>query len=60
MTTPRFATFVGLIIGAVWALAGFDGALITAVLGGGGYLAAMVVQGQLDLSDPFGNRNRST
>jgi hypothetical protein len=60
MTTPRFATIVGLVIGAVWAFTGFYGALLTGLLGGVGYLLALVVQGQLDLSDPFGNRDRQT
>jgi len=60
MSTSRFAIIVGLVIGAVWAFTGFDGALVTGLLGLIGYLIALVVQGQIDITDPFGQRDRNS
>ncbi|MDP8958250.1 MAG: hypothetical protein M3N51_03410 [Actinomycetota bacterium] len=57
MTIVRFAILVGLIIGAVWALAGFEGALLTAGLGLVGLLIALVIEGRVDF-DFLGQRER--
>lgn len=57
MTATRFGTLVGLAIGAVWAFAGFTGALITAVAAGLGYLVALLVEGRIDVTDYLGHRH---
>jgi hypothetical protein len=59
MTTTRFATVLGLVIGAIWALAGFSGALLTAALAGVGFLVALVLEGRVDITDYLGHRHRS-
>jgi hypothetical protein len=57
MTTTRFATVLGLVIGAIWALTGFPGALLTAALAGVGYLVALVLEGRIDVTDYLGHRH---
>lgn len=56
MSPSYIGAVVGLILGAIWAIAGFTGALITAALATVGYLAGRVVSGQLDLTDYLGHR----
>lgn len=56
-TVTRFGTAVGLVIGAVWALAGFTGAVLTAVLGAVGYVVALMLQGRVDVTEYLGHRH---
>lgn len=50
--------FVGLLLGLAWAATGFDGFLLTAVLGVIGFVVGKVVAGQLDLTPYLGGRSR--
>lgn len=50
MPLPRFCLLVGLAIGAVWALAGVDGAAIAAGLAVVGALVGLVLGQGIDLS----------
>lgn len=55
MTQPTtVGLFVGLFLGLALALDGFGSMLIVAFMGALGYLAAKVLQGELDLSDYIG------
>lgn len=56
MSASHIGAVVGLALGAIWALAGFTGALIAGVLALVGYFAGRVVTGQLDLTDYLGHR----
>ena len=56
MSASHIGAVVGLTLGAIWALAGFTGALIAGALAIVGYLAGRVVTGQLDLTDYLGHR----
>lgn len=58
MSTSRFATVLGLALGAVWALAGFSGAFLAGFLALVGFLVAQVLDGRIDLSDYLGERSR--
>lgn len=60
MSTTRYATLLGLALGAVWAIAGIDGALIAGALAAIGFAVALVLEGRisLDASDVFGNPKR--
>lgn len=51
MFTPRFTMLIGLAIGAVWAIAGIEGALITAAMAAVGLLVGLVLSQGLDLSE---------
>lgn len=55
MTNTQFGTLIGLFIGAVWAFAGLDGAVVTALLAGLGALIAAIVTGRLDLTEYLGH-----
>lgn len=57
MTTTRFGTLVGLAIGAVWAFAGFTGALLTGAAGTVGFLVALMVEGRVDVTEYLGHRH---
>jgi hypothetical protein len=57
MTITRFGTIVGLVVGAVWAVAGFTGALLTAGLGAVGFVLALVVEGRVDITEYLGHRH---
>lgn len=57
MTTTRFGTVVGLVIGVVWTFAGLPGALLTAALGAVGFLAALMVEGRVDVTEYLGHRH---
>lgn len=50
MPLPRFCLLVGLALGAVWALAGVDGAAIAAGLAVVGLLVGTVLAQGIDLS----------
>lgn len=58
MTTLRFGMLVGLAIGAVWALTGWRGALLTAALAVVGTLVALVVEGRVDVTEYLGHSHR--
>jgi len=64
MSTTRFATVIGLALGAVWAFTGIDGALIAGALAAIGFAIALVMEGRIsvDAADVFGGgkRDRST
>ncbi len=51
MFTPRLTMFIGLIIGAVWAVTGIDGALLTLALGAVGLLVGLVLTQGIDLGE---------
>jgi uncharacterized membrane protein len=57
MTTTRFGTLVGLVIGAVWTFAGLTGALLTAALGAIGLLVGLMVEGRVDVTEYLGHRH---
>lgn len=58
MTTARYLTLIGLAIGAVWAFTGAEGAAIAGACAAVGLLVALVLEGRIDLSDVFANRER--
>lgn len=51
MFTPRLTMFIGLTIGAVWAVTGFDGALLTLALGAVGLFVGLVLSQGIDLGE---------
>ncbi len=51
MHNVRFWIIIGLVIGAVWALAGIDGALITLGLGAVGLLVGVFVEQGVNLRE---------
>ncbi len=51
MFTPRFTMLIGLAIGAVWAIAGIEGALITVAMAAAGLLVGLVLSQGIDLSE---------
>jgi hypothetical protein len=57
MTTIRFGTLVGLVLGAVWVFAGFLSALLVAVLAAIGAVTAAVVTGRVDLAEYLGHQH---
>ncbi len=57
MPVTYFAMLAGLLIGAVWAIDGFGGAVLTAAVGALGYVIALVVGGELDLTQFLGHRS---
>lgn len=57
MSTSRFGTIVGLVLGTVWALAGFGEAVLVAVLAGIGFVAGLVITGRVDLAEYLGHRH---
>lgn len=58
VTTLRFGMIVGLVIGAIWALTGWSGALLTAALAAVGGLVAMVMEGRVDVTEYLGHTHR--
>ena len=50
--------FVGLLLGLAGVLEGFDALIIVAVCGLLGFLAMKVVEGEIDLTEYLGGRNR--
>lgn len=57
MSTIRFGTIVGLILGAIWVFAGFLSAVLVAVLGAIGAVSAAVVTGRVDLAEYLGHQH---
>lgn len=57
MTTARFGTLVGLAIGAVWVFAGFTSALLVAALAAVGFVAALMIEGRVDVTEYLGHRH---
>lgn len=57
MPKTRLCLFVGLAIGAVWAVAGVEGAAICAGLGAVGLLVGFVLSQGVDLSALGGRRD---
>jgi hypothetical protein len=49
MTASRFATLVGLALGAVWALDDFGGLLQAAIATAVGYVVGLVLEGRIDI-----------
>jgi len=62
MSTTRYATLIGLALGAVWAFTGIDGALIAGALAAVGFVIALVIEGRisLDAGDIFGSAKRDS
>ncbi|RJK94944.1 hypothetical protein D5H78_13280 [Vallicoccus soli] len=56
MTLAGLAT--GLVLGLAWAVDGFSGLFVTAVLGALGVVAGKVLAGQLDLTPYLGGAGR--
>jgi hypothetical protein len=56
MSTTRFATIIGLVIGAVWALTGFGGAVLSGLSAAVGFLVGQVLTGRIDLNEYVGRR----
>ena len=54
MPTPVIGMFVGLFLGLVWVIGGFDAFAGTAALGLIGFLVGKVAAGQLDLTRYLG------
>lgn len=50
MSTPRFGALIGLALGAVWAIAGFDGAALAGFLSVVGYVIVLIREGRVDLT----------
>lgn len=57
MSTIRFGTIVGLVLGAIWVFAGFLSAVLVAVLGAIGAVSAAVVTGRVDLAEYLGHQH---
>ncbi len=57
MTTIRFGTIVGLVLGSIWVFAGFLSALLVAVLAAIGAVIAAVVTGHVDLAEYLGHQH---
>lgn len=57
-STAAAGLYVGLLLGLAWAVAGFNGFLLTAILGTIGFIVGKVVAGQLDLTPYLGGRRR--
>lgn len=57
MQPTTIGLFVGLLLGLAAAIAGFSGFLVTAVLGGLGWLVAGQVSGRLDVRELIGRNN---
>ncbi|MDZ7676634.1 MAG: hypothetical protein U5K30_16390 [Acidimicrobiales bacterium] len=51
MRNVRFWIVVGLVVGAVWAFTGIDGAFLTLGLGAVGFLVGLVVEQGVDLRE---------
>lgn len=49
MSTPRFGAVIGLSLGAIWAVAEFEGAVLAGFLSAVGYVTVLVIQGRVDV-----------
>lgn len=54
MSKAQLGTLIGFALGAVWAIAGFPGAVLTAFLAGLGFFVGQVVEGRVDLTEYLG------
>ncbi|MGH8930282.1 MAG: hypothetical protein ACRDZO_06520 [Egibacteraceae bacterium] len=50
MSTPRFGALIGLALGAIWAVAGLDGAALAGFLSLVGYVIVLIREGRVDLT----------
>jgi hypothetical protein len=58
MSSIRFSTLIGLVLGVVWAVEGITGVLVAAVLTAvGGVIGWLVSRGAIDLSAIIGRRD---
>jgi hypothetical protein len=55
VSTPRFGALIGLALGAIWALADLEGAVVAGFLAAVGYYAPSVLAGRVDLSRFLGD-----
>lgn len=60
MTKTRFGALLGLALGAVWAFAGFDAAVLAGVLCALGALIGMVLEGRIDLAEYLGHQHEGS
>ncbi|HMQ27501.1 MAG TPA: hypothetical protein PKA98_16040 [Acidimicrobiales bacterium] len=51
MNNVRFWIVIGVVVGAVWAFTGVDGALLTLGLGAAGFLVGLVIEQGVDLRE---------
>ncbi len=58
MSNSIIGLFTGLIIGIALALGSFGDALIVALFGLLGWIAARVIEGDIDINDYIGRRDR--
>jgi len=58
MTNVQFGVLTGLLLGIALAFGSFGDMLIVALLGAVGYVIMKVVQGDIDLSDYIGPKDR--
>lgn len=59
MSTTRYATLLGLALGAIWGLVDFPAALLAGALAAIGYVIALVMEGRISLdTDMLGRGNR--
>lgn len=58
MTTSSIGLIAGLLLGIAAAAGGFTGFLVALVLGVGGYLVGGHFDGEIDLGQLLGRRNR--
>jgi hypothetical protein len=56
--TPVIGLFVGLILGLALVLESFGEMLVVAFFGALGFLAMKVIEGDIDVTDYLGGRNR--
>jgi hypothetical protein len=58
MSSIRFSTIIGLVLGVVWAFEGITGVLVAAILTGvGGVVGWLVSRGAIDLNAVIGRRD---
>jgi hypothetical protein len=63
MSTTRYATLIGLTLGAIWAISAFRYVIIAALLAAGGYLVGLVLEGRIGIDASGltgGGRDRTT
>lgn len=58
MKTPVFGAWIGLALGAIWALEGFGDAVLAGVITAIGYFIGLVLRGDIDLSQFTSQRGR--
>jgi hypothetical protein len=58
MSPKPVGLWIGLILGLGWVIGGFSGMLLVAFVGAVGFLVEKVREGEIDLSEYFGSRER--